>query len=68
MKELRGEELSSEKKSIQTIQNFESYRKHKMRELNDLDSKAEYLDEFLADLLEKVNKLEEELMIFEMSL
>ena len=68
MKELRGEELDSEKKSIKTIQDFESYRKHKMRELNEYESKAEYLDEFCADLLEKVGELENDLMIFEMSL
>ena len=68
MKALRGEELMSEKKSIKIIQDFESYRKHKMRELHEHDSKAEYLDDFLADLIEKVNKLEDDLMIFEMSL
>lgn len=39
-----------------------------MRELGEYDSKAEYLDDFLADLIEKVNKLEDDLMIFEMSL
>jgi hypothetical protein len=68
MKALRGEELASEKKSVKIIQDFESYQKHKMRELKEYDSKAEYLDDFLADLLEKVNKLEYDLMIFEMSL
>lgn len=51
MKELRGEELASEKKSIKVIQDFESYKKHKMRELHELESKAEYLDDFLTDLI-----------------
>lgn len=68
MKELRGEEIASEKKSIKVIEQFESYKKHKMRELHNIESKAEYLDDFLNDLVGKVNKLEDDLMTYEMSL
>lgn len=39
-----------------------------MLELNEYDSKAEYLDDYLADLMEKVSKLEDDCMTFEMSL
>jgi len=68
MKELRAEELSSEKKSIESIQEFESYRKHKMRKLEDFESKTEHYHDFEEDLKEKMNKLEDDLMTYEMSL
>ena len=68
MKELRDEELASEKKSIETIQKFEGYRKHKMRDLDKYDSKIEYLPEYEKDLLDHVDKLEDDLMKYEMSL
>jgi hypothetical protein len=68
MKELRTEELESEKKSIEMIQTFEGYRKHKMRDLNEYESKLEYLNEYETDLLKHVDKLEDGLMNFEMSL
>jgi len=68
MKELRDEELGSEKLSIETIQKFEGYRKHKMRDLDKYDSKLEYLSEYESDLLEHVKALEDDLMKFEMSL
>lgn len=68
MKELRDEELASEKKSIETIREFESYRKHKMRNLDQFDSKIEYLAEYEEDLLKHLDDLEDDLMKFEMSL
>ena len=55
MKELRNEELGSEKKSIQTIQAYESYRKHKMRDINKMESKLEYLPDYENDLLTHVD-------------
>lgn len=39
-----------------------------MAELNKHDSKLEYLADFEADLLQQVDKLEDDLMNFEMSL
>lgn len=68
MQELRNEELGSEKKSIKTIQDFESFRKHKMRDLNKMDQKLDYLPEYEHELLARVDKLEDDLMTFEMSL
>jgi hypothetical protein len=68
MNELRAEELSSEKKSIESIQEFESYRKHKMRKLDDFESKTEHYHDFEEDLKEKINKLEDDLMTYEMTL
>lgn len=68
MKELRDEELASEKKSIETIREFESYRKHKMRDLDQYESKLEYLPEYEKDLIDHVDVLEDDLMKFEMSL
>ena len=55
MKELRNEELGSEKKSIQTIQVFESYRKHKMRDLDKIEQKLDYLTDYENDLLTHVD-------------
>ena len=54
MKELRDEELGSEKKSVERIREFEGYRKHKMRKLNSFESKLEYLKDYEEDLLEQV--------------
>ena len=68
MSELRNEELGSEKKSIKTIQEFESYRKHKMRDLNKMESKIDYLPAYENDLKAHVDKLEDDLMTYEMSL
>jgi len=68
MHALRNEELASEKKSIQTIQVFESFRKHKMRDLNKMESKLGYLPDYENELLTRVDKLEDDLMTFEMSL
>ena len=39
MKELKAEELGSEKKSIELIGKFQSFKKHVMRELEDVDDK-----------------------------
>ena len=68
MQELRAEELASEKKSIESIQKFESYRKHKMRDLEEFKEKSEHFNDFEADLLNKIDLLEGDLMKFEMSL
>ena len=46
----------------------ESYRKHKMRKLEDFESKTEHYHDFEEDLKEKINKLEDDLMTYEMSL
>ena len=64
MKQLRDEELASEKKSIERIREFESYMKHKKRDLSAFESKLEYLNEYEADLLKKVDELEDDLMKF----
>ena len=68
MKELRDEELTSEKKSIIRIQEFERYRKHKMKDLHEYESKLGILDEYQDDLLSQVDKCEDDLMNYEMSL
>lgn len=41
--------------SIETIQKFERDRKHKIRALEEFESKSEYLDEYKSDLLNKVS-------------
>lgn len=68
MKELREEELGSEKRSIERIQEFESFRKHKLRDLIKMDQKLEYLADYENELLTRVDTLEDDLMGFEMSL
>ena len=68
MQALRSEELSSEKKSIESIRVFEGYRKHQMRNLEDMDSKTEHYQDYEDDLKEKVDNLENDLMTYEMSL
>lgn len=71
MKELKAEELGSEKKSIELIGKFQSYKKHIMRELEDVDDKddkMQILKKYEDDINNKVNELESKLMEFEMTL
>jgi uncharacterized protein YlxW (UPF0749 family) len=71
MKELKQEELGSEKKSIDLIGKFQSYKKHIMRELEDVDDKddkMQILKKYEDDINNKVNDLESKLMEFEMTL
>jgi len=71
MKELKAEELGSEKKSIELIGKFQSFKKHVMRELEDVDDKddkMQILKSYEDDTNNKVNELESKLMEYEMTL
>ena len=61
MKALKKEELESEKKSITLIGKFQSYKKHKLRELEDVDdrdNKMQILKSYEEDVNGKVSELE----------
>ena len=61
MKALKKEELMSEKKSIELIGKFQSYKKHKLRELEDVDErddKIQILKSYEDEINEKVGELE----------
>ena len=47
---------------------MESFRKHKMRDLNKMESKLDHLPDYENELLTRVDLLEDDLMTFEMSL
>lgn len=71
LQELQKEETLSEKKSVALISKFQSYKKHKMRELDDVDekdNKMQILKKYEDELLGKVDELEDKLMEYEMSL
>jgi len=43
---MRDEELGCEKKSIELIRDFESVKKHKLRDIDDPDDKDLQFDDF----------------------
>lgn len=66
--ELKKAELEAERKSIKLIQEFISYQKHTLADLDKQDDKALQLDSYEEKLLVKINNLETELMDIEMLL
>lgn len=67
-KVLREAELNAEKESITLISDFQGKKKHKMRELEEHDSKADVLDEYQEEITVWVDLLEDDLMTIEMRL
>lgn len=67
---LREAEKEAEKESIKLIEVFKSKRKHKFRQLDQLEDRDEEvdLDEFEDELTEDINKLEDDLLGVEMKL
>lgn len=67
-KVMRDKELECEKQSIELIKSFQRLKKHKLRYLDQQDDKAALLDEIECELVEAVEKLEDDLMEIEMLL
>jgi len=65
---MRTEELLADKKSIMKMDELKQKKKYAYRELEEAADKALIIDEYEADLIEHVNKCEEELMEIEMLL
>ena len=65
---LRNSELDAERKSISKIQEYQSFRKHEIRDLNNQQDKEGQLDEYENRLKTKINDLEDHLLDIEMVL
>ena len=65
---MRDEELLGEKKSIVLMREFQRLKKHKLRELEDLEEKTYQLEDFEDELMRAVDTLEDNLMEIEMLL
>jgi hypothetical protein len=65
---LRDSELEAEKKSIKLIQEFVSFKKHKLKELDAEEEKSHILDDYYDLLISEITNLEEKLMEIEMLL
>ena len=67
-KVMRDEELLGEKRSIELIRKFQQFKKHKLREIEAEDDKQLILEEYEQQLIDAVEKLEDDLMEIEMLL
>ena len=65
---MREEELDAEKRSIEILNDLKSKKKHKYRDLDEAEDRSMVLDDTEKELVNAVNKVENDLMEIEMLL